>query len=163
METDPTVGARLPHGLKAGQFSLRTVFVITAVLAVVMELWVVLPDVISGPLVFFLVLAVPSALAVVAKYGSGSWPAFCIGAIIPTGMSLVGLMFAAQWSEVLSRANVLSQSSLQATRWDALFGWIKAIAEMGRYWLPVAILSWFAAVVIGILCVGVRRIVQRRD
>jgi hypothetical protein len=163
METNLPVGARPPRGLKAGQFSLRTIFVITAVLAFVMELWVVLPDVISGPAVFGLVLAVPSTLAVVAKYGSGSWPAFCIGAIVPTGMSLVGLMLAGQWSEVLSRANVFSPSSIQPNRWDTLFGWIKAIAEMGRYWLPVAILSWFAAVLIGILCVGVRRIVQRRD
>jgi hypothetical protein len=42
-----------------------------------------------------------------------------------------------------------------------LGNWLVGTARMGALWRPIALTSWIAAILVGLLCVGVRRWVAR--
>jgi hypothetical protein len=144
------------------QFSLATMFVITAAFAIFLMICFTLPEPWSGAAWLVLTIAAPPVLAVIIKFGPGGLSAFSIGAIVPTGMSLVGLVIDKQWEFVLPRSTgyVLMPSSY-GDRWAILMNWIAGATHIGSTWRPIALTSWAAALVVGLLCVVVRRWVRR--
>jgi hypothetical protein len=88
-------------------------FVLTTVLAVVMALCFVVPDLLAGIAVFLVVLFLSAAFAIGAKYGSQRLSAICIGALVPIGGSACGLIANSHWQGVLS--DLGSSSASQAT------------------------------------------------
>jgi hypothetical protein len=148
--------------LQSSQFSLAAIFILTAAFAFILGLVFVFPDWLAGPIIVFLILAVPAVLAVCAKYGPDSWTAFCVGALVPTGTVLigVGLTFISYGNFARAGAGALSPT---ATNQLLAFGqWLAAIAMLGIAWRPIALTSWAVATLIGILCVNVRRFILRR-
>ena len=146
------------------QFSLATIFIVTTVLAFVLALVFVIPYGLAGPIILVLMLAIPAVLLVCAKYGPDTWTAFCIGALMPTGTCLFGLAFT--MLVTLDRHGSFNEgtsSTLIAPDPLGPFGkWLAESAVIGVAWRPIAITSWAVAVVIGILCVNVRRFILRR-
>jgi hypothetical protein len=148
---------------RPAQFSLATIFIVTTIVAFILALIFVFPDWLAGPMILFLMLAVPAVLAVGAKFGPGSWTAFCLGALVPTGTILIGIAFT--FFVLIQQAGLGVARPPTAIR-DPLtpFGqWLAATAMLGVAWRPIAVTSWGVSVVIGILCVNVRRFILRRN
>jgi hypothetical protein len=139
------------------QFSLATMFVMTTAFALVLAICFTLPDPWSGAIWLVLTVATPPVLAVVIRFGPGRLAAFSIGAVVPTSMSLAGLVLNKEW-EALPR----SSGYVNGDRLVVLGNWIMGTARIGALWRPIALSSWDAAILVGLLSVGVRRLVQRR-
>jgi hypothetical protein len=75
------------------QFSLLTLFALTAVVAATCAAVTSPPHWISGLALGFLSFAFPVAFVLVIVYGEGYWRAFCIGALVPSleGWAISGL------------------------------------------------------------------------
>jgi hypothetical protein len=145
------------------QFSLATMFVITAAFAIFLMLCFTLPDPWSGAAWLVLTIATPPVLAVIIKFGPGGLAAFSIGAIVPTSMSLAGLVLNREWESLPRTAGYASWPApgLLSDRFAVLGNWIVGTARIGALWRPIALTSLVAAIVVGLLCVGARRWVQR--
>jgi hypothetical protein len=142
------------------QFSLATLFFLTTVLAVILGVCFAIPNWLAGTLVILLMLVVPAVLVVSIKYGSGRLPAFCIGAIFPSGMCLIGFLMDGHWTSLLEAMRGYGAAAPDA--WTAIGEWLNVTSQMGRFWRPMAVTSWIAAVFIGFVCVGMRHFLRRR-
>ncbi len=145
------------------QFSLAALFFVTALVAVAFGVCFTLPDMLAGFLVFLLIMILPAIEIVAMKYGSGSLPPFCIGAIFPSGMCLIGILFDRTWTSLFNSMSGSYGLGLERTPWHAIGDWLIIVSSMGRFWRPMAVTSWFAAAFIGLVCVGVRWLLQRRQ
>jgi hypothetical protein len=141
------------------QFSLATTFVFTAAFSILFGAVFTLPDGWSGFIILSLIVALPPALIVAMKYGTGNIPAFCIGAFVPAGMCFALLILDRRWESVYS----LLRSQRNVTPTDTILSWFLAMANFGVNWRPMAVISWAAAIMIGLICVVVRRWVQRGE
>ncbi len=70
------------------QYSLRTMFILTTVLAVAVSLLFAVPPVVRLVAAAFFALLLPSVVTVVLIYGRGYARTFCVGAIFPAGVSI---------------------------------------------------------------------------
>ena len=147
---------------RPGQFSLATIFIVTTLFAFALALVFVFPDWLAGPIILFLVLAVPAVLAVCAKYGPDSWTAFCMGALVPPGTVLIGVAFTFISIGQYARVGAGAPSPTTTNQLLAFGQWLAAIAMLGGVWRPITITSWAVAILIGILCVNVRRFILWR-
>jgi hypothetical protein len=146
------------------QFSLATMFVMMTAFALVLAICFMLPDPWSGAIWLVLTVATPPVLAVVIRFGPERLAAFCIGALVPTGMSLAGLILNKEWEYALPRSSgyvTWPAPSYTGDRLVVLGNWLVGTAKMGALWRPIALSSWVAAIVVGLLCVVVRRWVRR--
>jgi hypothetical protein len=161
MDADsPEVGGAGPE-TRLFQFSLATLYFLTTVLAIILSVCFAIPNWLAGILVVLLMLVVPAALVVYITYGSGRLPAFCIGAIFPSGVCLIGF----QWigpGQAYSKRCAVTDPHPRLTRGLRSAEWLNAASQMARFWRPMAVTSWIAAVFIGFICVGVRRFLRRR-
>jgi len=163
MATDLPQSISSPPRLRSAQFSLATIFVVTTLFAFLLALVFVFPDWLAGPMILFLMLAVPAVLAVSARFGPDSWTAFCLGALVPAGTILVGIAFT--FFVLIQEPGGLRVARPPTGIPDPLtpFGqWLVATVAIGIAWRPIAVTSWAISAVIGILCVNVRRFILRR-
>lgn len=156
-----------PSPQRPGQFSLATIFIVTAAVAFVLGIVFVFPDWLAGFAVLFLMFAVPAAFVVCAKYGPGSWSAFCVGALLPTATLLIGLaftifMFIEEPGGAGRRAANWATVPTVGDRLEPYGKWLVASVTVGILWRPIVVLSWAIAILNGILCVGIRRFILRR-
>jgi len=66
------------------QFSLTTLLILTAVVAVTSAAVSAPPSWVSGLALGFLSFAFPTAFVLVIVHGEGYWRTFCIGALVPS-------------------------------------------------------------------------------
>ncbi len=157
MDSEPPVSAEPSQKLRPFQFSLATMFVITAAFAIVLAICFTVPDPWSGGAFLLLICAFPVALFVAIKYGSGTVAVFSTGAIVPTAVCLIGLMLDRRWPMLLDSYH----ASPAMDRVVQLVDWLREEARIGSNWRPMAVTCWAAGVVIGVVCIGVRQFVQR--
>lgn len=144
------------------QFSLATLFVLTTALAVGFGVCFAVPASFAGVFVFILILILPAVAVVAMKYGTGSLPSFCIGALFPLSMCLAGLLFDPTLRSLLNRMQGHYGLSQEPHAWQAIGDWLVIVAVMGNDWRAMAVTSWFVAALVGLICVGVRRYLERR-
>ena len=125
------------------QFSLGTMFVVTTAVAIVCSLLFSMPTVAGFPLLLVFSVALPAALTTVIIYGRGYQRTFCIGALFPAGMFLVMFPFI--------EPNVF--------RFPEFFRMNEADWLVFRV---VVVGFWVSSILVGSICVGVRRLVERR-
>ena len=124
------------------QYSLRSMFVLTTVVAGCFSLALGTPDWLIGPLFWAAAIIVPPVLLTLMIWGNPDQRAFGLGAIFPSGyllLSIIGLV--PRHHEILSE-------------W---FGWHLSWDARSLSWSIV----WFLAAVSGTLCVVVRRRLDR--
>lgn len=166
MTTDsPSLG---PQRRLPAQFSLATIFIITAAVAFVLGIVLVFPDWVAGIAILFLIFLVPAALLIAAQYGPGAWTAFSIGALMPTATISIGLTFTFFAYVVKSPGFEFVGVKLIAPttvneRLEPFSDWLAACVAIGVYCRPIVVISWAIAVVNGIVCVGIRRFILRRQ
>lgn len=123
------------------QFSLRSIFVVTTVAAIVLTLLFQVPDPLAVPVLLFATIAFPAVLVTILIYGSGYQRTFSIGALFPLTILLLLLVFA--------QSGVFASSALTLPFDEpVLFR-----TSVGAFWL--------SSVVIGLLCVATRWELER--
>jgi hypothetical protein len=81
----PNLSARLPRF----QFTIRSMLILTAVVAVLCSVFFAMPDWAGEMVIVFLACLVPSILVIVLTDGNRNQRAFGIGALFPSGFSLL--------------------------------------------------------------------------
>jgi len=134
------------------QFSLRTLLLLTMAVACALALLVGTPSAIAVPCIFCLAVAVPAILTVCIIYGHGNTRVFCIGALFPTGL----LLYATVWFLGLA---IVKPPGFPGFR--NLAGWLEFFDITGAPYRVFAGSSWTLSIVVGLLCVGAKRVVTR--
>jgi hypothetical protein len=132
-------------------FNLKTLFAATAVAGVALYLLVPAPSYVAVPLLVMLDLGLAALVLAGLVYGSGALRAFCLGAMVPAG----GTMVAYTWMLGLW---------LTAGPWE-----VESRGEIVRYLeefvLTVRVSSvylWVLYLVIGLVTVAARRVILGR-
>ena len=116
------------------QFSLFSMFVVTTGVAITCSLTFTMPAVAAIPLFALFSVILMAVLITVIVYGRGYQRTFCIGAVVPFGVLLVGFAFAAvivfvgdnpRGDDILSRltvvgfwgSSILAGASSAGVRW----------------------------------------------
>ncbi len=112
------------------QFSLRSLFWLTAVVAVLCSVVFAMPDWAAVPLMTLGILALPGVLVVLLAHGGPNHRAFAIGAIFPgCVVFLVGAFAAASTAtELMSSSGAPNEDTLRAFRLLVLGGLLATIA-----------------------------------
>jgi hypothetical protein len=121
------------------QFGLGTIFWITSATAVACTIVFRIPSEFAVPLILFTSVALPAVLTTLIVYGRGYQRTFCIGAMFP---AVVFFLF------------ILS-SGINQVRWN--------LSGLSAFEFQMLVCSFWASIVlIGGLCVGVRKLAERR-
>jgi hypothetical protein len=87
-----TILKKVPQNTESGRldmrFSLRAILVVFVCLAVGFTLLFSTTNYIALPLLILLAVALPATLAAGTVYTRGTWQAFCIGGLFPSGLML---------------------------------------------------------------------------
>ena len=129
--------ARIPPRF---QFSLRTMFWVTTGTAIICAVSFPMPAVIAMPLMLLISVALPAVLTTVIIYGRSYQRTFCIGAMFPSCIFLL----------------MIPYGSMGLFR----FGVTNAQDDIG--FRLVVLGFWVSSLLIGGVCVGVRRLVEKR-
>jgi hypothetical protein len=115
---------RTPRRAFRFQFSLRSLFWLTAVVAVLCSVVFAMPNWAAVPLMALLILAFPGVLVVLLAHGGPNHRAFAIGAIFPgCVVFLVGAFAAASTvTELMSSSGAPNEDTLRAYRLLVLGG-----------------------------------------
>jgi len=140
------------------RFSIRTLLVLSTVLAVLCAALFSLPPFFAAAISFVLLGALPAGLASGIYYGSNNLRAFCGGALAPIlPHSLFNGLFIAPWFIVAEETNWWSLRSGEITAlkaWEILYlHWNR----IGHGQLATQVPVWIAALFCGLLAVAVRR------
>jgi Ca2+/Na+ antiporter len=128
--------ARIPPRF---QFSLRTMFWVTTGTAIICAVSFPMPAVIAMPLMLLISVALPAVLTTVIIYGRSYQRTFCIGAMFP---SCIFLLMIPYGSMGLFRFGLNGEDD---------------------FWLRLVVFGfWVFCVVVGLVCMGVRRLVEKR-
>jgi hypothetical protein len=122
------------------QFGLATLFWIMTGTAIVCAVLFPMPLVVAIPLILFISVALPAVLTTVIIYGHSYQRTFCIGAMFPSGVFLL----------------MIPYGSMGLFR----FGVTNAQDDIG--FRLVVLGFWVSSLLIGGVCVGVRRLVEKR-
>jgi hypothetical protein len=131
------------------QYSLKTLLVVTAAVAVALSIIVSSPDWIAVPMLMLLAIAVPALLTSVLVYGSGYQRTFCLGALFPTGIAL----YATGWAMGLA----LVDGDL-----DDLGEWLEFFEAAGNPYRVYSASAWLLAIAVGSAAVAIRRRLEAR-
>jgi hypothetical protein len=123
------------------QFGLGTVFWITTATAVVCTIVFRIPNEFADPLSLFISVALPAVLTTVIIYGRSYQRTFCIGAMFPAVFFLLFALHGGMWTNPLP-LNVPLDVDFQSRMVVCSF--------------------WGSCLLIGGVCVGVRRLLERR-
>jgi hypothetical protein len=131
------------------QFSLATLLWLTLAVACALALLVGMPSAVAVPILICLAIGVPAVLTTVLVYGRGYVRAFCTGALFPTGIFL----YATGW--------VFGLTIIEGPRpgtMDSLAEWFEFFEEIGTPYRVYAGAAWALGLIVGLVCVGVRRV-----
>lgn len=136
------------------RFGLGTLLVFTVIVSAALAVLVVLPEFISVPVTICLAVVVPAVVLTVAIYGRGYFRTFCMGALFPMGL----LLYTTGWVLGLSLVNPPGVGDL-----DSLASWLKFFDKFGGPYRIYTGCSWILAVLVGMACVVVRRLLNRAN
>jgi len=120
------------------QFSPLSMFAVTTAVAVVCSLAFSMSDMVAIPLFLLFSVVLTAVLITIIVYGRGYQRTFCIGAVVPFGVLLLTLGFV---GAILFLEGPRTQPS--------------------TYRLVVCG-CWLSSLLVGVVCVGVRWLVERR-
>ena len=153
MDGEKLESGRTSIGGPRFQFSLRTLLVFTGLAAVVLALLSSVPTWIAGPALFLLAAVLPAALTTLVIYGDGDLRAFSLGALFPAGIQFVTVyVYVFYYTLDLPKRTVY-----QSWSFDLYLGKLPE-AEGLRH---AAILTWTLSVLLGLVAVGIRRLVKK--
>jgi hypothetical protein len=132
------------------QFSLGSLLAIVTAAAVASSLLITMPSVYSTPALVFITIVLPAVLTTVAVYGRGYKRTFCLGALFPAGTMLVC---------TASMVFVHVVSAYQNDIKDVT----KFMDKVGPYYRPFVGFTWGACLIVGVLCMIVRRLAEERE
>ncbi len=132
------------------QFSMRSMFVATAVVAVLCSLGLATPPAFAAPVFMLLSLALPGLLGVLMVYGRGNWRTFAVAAMFPAG----------GWAIVACLAPIVFAVDQRDQNLGALAGRLK---QMGIGYQLCSAVVILLAMVVGVLGIVVRRAVEARE
>jgi hypothetical protein len=140
--------ARIPPGAPRPflQFGLGTMLWITTAVAVVCTIVFRIPTECAVPLSLFISLALPAVLTTVIIYGRSYQRTFCIGAMFPAVFFLLSIL--------------LSSGMTNLSRWNLSGVNLPGFEDFA--FRTVVCSFWGSNLLIGGVCVGVRRLVERR-
>ena len=107
--------------------------------AVVCAVLFPMPDVIAIPIILWITVALPAVLTTIIIYGGGYQRTFCVGTLFPSAIILLMMPFGGR----------------------GLFMFGLPGGEDFLFRLAVGIF-WVSSLLIGLVCVGVRRLVEKR-
>jgi hypothetical protein len=81
----PNLSARLPRF----QFTIRSMLILTAIVAVLCSILFAMPDWAADLFLFFLAMFIPAILVTLLVYGTRNQRTFGVGALFPTGFLLL--------------------------------------------------------------------------
>ncbi len=113
-------------------------FWITTATAIVCAVLFPMPIAIAIPLILLISVALPAVLTTIIIYGRSYQRTFCIGAMFPAGIFLLMIPF----------------GSIGLFRWGSSGGDDFGVLVVGGFWI--------SNLLIGGVCVGVRRLVEKR-
>ena len=131
------------------QFRLSSIFVLTFVVAAACSLLFSMPPMPGLLLLLVFSMIFPAALTIIIIYGRSYQRTFCIGALFPMGLLLGTVCFLL--TVVLIESDNLDRCVRQLAG-DENWLWFRLI--VGGVWV--------LSVVTGLICVGVRRLVEER-
>jgi hypothetical protein len=121
------------------QFSLGTMFWITTATAIACAVLFPMPTVVAVPLILLISVALPAVLTTVIIYGRSYQRTFCIGALFPSGIFLL----------------MVPYGGMTPFRFGSPGG--------EDFWFRIVVCGfWVSSLLIGGVCVGVRRLVEKR-
>jgi hypothetical protein len=126
---------------------MRAMLIAVAITSVALGVIFATPAVWGAAVIVVLLQVVPAALVVGLVWGRGNFRVFCLGALIPAGLTL--LFMSLVW--VLSMFNPLA-------RIGDMEGILRQYDSTHR---RVAGLSWLCSVIVGVSCIGVRHVIVR--
>ncbi|MBN2578494.1 MAG: hypothetical protein JXB10_05835 [Pirellulales bacterium] len=131
------------------QFSLGALMAVITAAAVACSLFISMPNVYATPALIFISVGLPAVLTTVAVYGRGYKRTFCLGALFPAGTMLVCTGF-------MTFVHVVSayQNNVRSV--------MEFIDKVGPYYRPFVGFAWGACLIIGLLCMIVRRLAEGR-
>ena len=135
------------------QFSLRTLFLLTACVAVALSVLFGLPNVLAVPTIFCLVISLPALLGIVIVHGSSYQRAFCFGALFPAGLMLYSFGWFLGYL-LIGEAGVTSRD---------ISGWIELADSLAPRFRVSVGLTWILSILNGALCVVVRWLLESRQ
>ena len=137
-ERDSTASPEAPH--RPPQFSLFSMFVVTTAVAAVCSLVFSMPAVVAVPLLVLFSVTLAAVLITVVIYGRSYQRTFCIGAVVPFGVLLLSLGF----------GGIVIVMDGPGPRGDG-------------FWCRLGLVGvWVSSIFVGAICVGVRRLVEKR-
>ena len=125
------------------RFSLASLLVVTAVVAVILGAMFVFPWWVSLPMLCLLTFAAPALLLTAAIQGRGDLRAFAVGAMVPT-------MIMAFWTGLFYVQSTYDEDFTDIVEARLLF-WIAELAALA------------IGLLVGPLCIAVRRMLQKRE
>jgi hypothetical protein len=136
-ELQTRIPPEAPHRF---QFGLLSMFVITTVVAATCSLTFSMSNLVALPLFVLFSVIVTGVLITVIVYGRGYQRTFCIGAVVPFGVLLLTFAF----------AGVILFLDGPSPRADGFSSRV------------VVVSFWGSSILVGTICVGVRRLVEKR-
>lgn len=131
------------------QFRLSSIFVLTFLVAVACTLLFSMPPMPGLLLLLVFSVVLPAVLTIIIVYGRGYRRAFCIGAMFPAVLTLLPLA-------VLSAILFIEPNGFD-------FYQSRLTEDTNWLWFRVYVGSfWILSVMVGLICVGVRRLVEER-
>ena len=142
-ERDESLPSETPS--RSLQFRISTMLWLTLVVALACSLFFSIPAVAGLPLLLAFSMVLPAVLATIAIYGRGYQRTFCIGAMFPAGV----LLFTLGFLHIL----ILDGPASGFIRFTDDARWLGLRVIVGG--------SWGLSLLAGLICVGVRRLVEK--
>ncbi len=131
-------------------FGIKSLFGLTGAIAVALYLLVSAPTFVAVPLLVLLHVTIGALLLAGLVYGAGNLRAFCMGAMIPAGATIVALMcMLVAW---------LFTGPYGIQNFSKLFQYFDEFAFSFRVWSGAA---WIMGPVVGLLTVAARSALTR--
>ncbi len=123
------------------RFSVQTLFAMVTAIAVALYLLVAAPTVVAVPLLVSIHTAIAALLVVGIIHGTARPRAFCMGALIPAGATIVGLTW-------------MLCAWFIASPWNSR-NWTELAVHLDRFVFTLRVWSastWILELVVGMLC-----------
>jgi len=135
----------VPQRCRPFQFSLRTMFAITAFVALACAVLFQVPARVAGPTFVLCSAAFAAMLTTILIYGSSYQRTFCIGALFPLAVLLqpVNPVFGFGYVNLLNAFADVTEENLGVIR-------------------PFLAFVWASSILVGLLCVAVRWAIERQ-
>jgi hypothetical protein len=138
------------------RFGLKTLLIAMGVVGVALFLMFASPNEVAVPLLVLISVSVAALVTTGLVYGRGNIRAFCIGAMIPAGATVIGLI----WLLCMWFMSTSFGTPPEVIDFPSLFAHFEAFAFTLRVWSAA---SWIMGLVAGTVSVAVRMALQPKD